>query len=136
MSIYLVHVWLSSVVRALLLLTCRRGALPALAALFTAPVERKALQHLHTHGGRDVCRERAVNRDMNMTQLKVLTKTKMMLLLNAEGPPLRLTRDVKPPQSATATNFLSNMNYNMSHFCSTHVICLFTMTTCLSASAR
>lgn len=29
---------------------CRWGALPALAALFTASVERKTLQHLYTHG--------------------------------------------------------------------------------------
>lgn len=28
---------------------CRWGALPTLAALFTASVERKTLQHLHTH---------------------------------------------------------------------------------------
>lgn len=45
---------------------CRRGALPALAALFTASVERKALQHFHTHGGRGVCRERAENRDITI----------------------------------------------------------------------
>lgn len=36
---------------------CRWRALPALAALFTASVERKTLQHLHTHG-RDVWRKR------------------------------------------------------------------------------
>lgn len=44
-----------SVFKEYWLLTCSWGALSALAALFTASVERETLQHLHTHGWR-VCR--------------------------------------------------------------------------------
>lgn len=62
-----------------MLLTCRWGALPALAAFFTASVERKALQHLHTHG-RDVYRESRENKDIIIKK-----STKNMVLLNAQG---------------------------------------------------
>lgn len=34
---------------------CHWGALSALASLFTASVEGKTLQHLHTHDGRENC---------------------------------------------------------------------------------
>lgn len=38
-------------------LTCRWGALFTLAAVFAASVERKALEHLNTHG-RSVCKKK------------------------------------------------------------------------------
>lgn len=46
----------------------RGRALPALAALFAASVEGKALQHLHTHD-RDAWGEKEVKKDINISEL-------------------------------------------------------------------
>lgn len=42
---------------AVVALTCRWGTLFTLAAVFAASVERKALEHLNTHG-RSVCKKK------------------------------------------------------------------------------
>lgn len=55
-------------------LTCHWGARFALAALFTASVEREALEHLNTHG-RDVWKKKA-----NVTtELFILKKIKAVM---------------------------------------------------------